>query len=74
MADDQVADKPNAGVKVPGTSSGNELASGKDREPGRTSEGEDGAGRPTGRREARDSTGVNPENEKGGSGHEIPPA
>jgi hypothetical protein len=74
VADDQVADKPNAGVKEPGTSSGNELASDKGREPGRTSEGEDGAGRPTGRREARDSTGINPQNEKGDSQHEIPPA
>jgi hypothetical protein len=74
VADDQVSDKPDAGVKEPGTSSGNELAAGKGREPGRTSEGEDGAGRPTGRREARDSTGINPDQEAGGSGHEIPPA
>jgi hypothetical protein len=74
MGDEQVADKPNTGTHEPGTSAGNELADDKGREPGRTSEGEDGAGRPTGRREARDATGINPKDEKGTSGHEIPPA
>ena len=74
MADEQVGDKPEAGVKEPGTSSGNELASGGKREPGRTAEGEDGAGRPTGRRDARDSTSINAGDEKSKTGNEMPPA
>ena len=72
--DDQVSDKPEGGVKEPGTSSGNELADDKGREPGRKAEGEDGAGRPTGRREARDSTSINSKSEESQSGNEIPPA
>ncbi len=74
MADDQVAEKPDAGVKVPGTSSGNELADDKGREPGRKAEGEDGAGRPTGRREARDSTSINSKSEESKTGKTMPPA
>jgi len=74
MGDDQVQDKPNAGTHEPGTSAGNELAEDKQREPGRTAEGKDGANRPTGGRDSRDSTGVNPGNEKAGSGKDMPPA
>jgi hypothetical protein len=74
MGDDQVKDKPEAGTHEPGTSSGNELANDKGREPGREAEGKGGADRPTGRREARDSTSINPGNEEAGSGNEIPPA
>lgn len=74
MADDQVSDKPKGGVKEPGTTSGNEIANDKGREPGRKAEGEDGAGRPTGRREARDSTSINSSDEKAGSGKDMPPA
>ncbi len=74
MADDQVADKPNAGVKEPGTRSGNELANDKGREPGRKAEGESGAGRPTGGRDARDSTSINSKNEESKTGNEMPPA
>lgn len=74
MGDDQVSDKPNAGVHEPGTSSGNELAADKAREPGRKAEGKGGADRPTGGRDSRDSTGINPGNEKGGAGKDMPPA
>lgn len=74
MADDQVSDKPDAGVKEPGTSSGNELADDKGREPGRQAEGKSGADRPTGGRDSRDSTSINSSNEKSKSGKDMPPA
>jgi hypothetical protein len=74
VADDQVADNPKGGVKEPGTSSGNELANDKGREPGRKAEGKDGADRPVGGRDSRDSTSINSSNEKSKSGKDMPPA
>jgi hypothetical protein len=74
--DERVDDKnPTPGVHEPGTASGNELAGGAGREPGREAEGEAGSDRPAGRRTARDSTGINPDKEGARAGDsEIPPA
>lgn len=47
-----------------GTRKGEEIAGGVGKEPGRYDKGETGADRPTGGSTARNSTGVNPEDEE----------
>ncbi len=45
----------------PGTAKGEEMVSEKGKEPGRHDTGTTGAGRPTGKSTARDSTSINPQ-------------
>ena len=51
----------NDPVHSPGTRRGEEILSDEGKEPGRRDTGTTGAGRPTGKSDARDSTSVNPE-------------
>jgi hypothetical protein len=58
MAQQEGTDTP---THTPGTRKGEEITEDEGKEPGRYEKGETGAGRPSGGSTARDSTGINPE-------------
>jgi hypothetical protein len=69
-----MVDKQSAPSHHAGTGKGEEIAG--DREPGRQDTGQGGTGRPTGKSDARFSTGINPDDENpiDPSSPNLPPA
>jgi hypothetical protein len=65
---------PSQPAHTPGTRKGEEISSQDGKEAGRQEKGTSHSNRPSGGRDSRDSTGINPEDVGSKTGKDMPPA